>query len=72
DLFESRISTVDPARIISRWKERTGTIGSDVRVQTHDRVYEGKALDVDDSGALIVQGRDGITRKIIYGDCFHS
>ena len=72
DLFESRISTVDPARIISRWKERTGTIGSDVRVQTHDRVYEGKALDVDDSGALIVQGWDGITRKIIYGDCFHT
>jgi BirA family biotin operon repressor/biotin-[acetyl-CoA-carboxylase] ligase len=35
-------------------------------------VYEGKALDVDDSGALIVQGRDGITRKIIYGDCFHA
>jgi BirA family biotin operon repressor/biotin-[acetyl-CoA-carboxylase] ligase len=72
DLFESRIRIVDPARIISRWKERTATIGTDVRVQTHDQVYEGKAMDVDDTGALIVKGQDGTTRKIIYGDCFHS
>lgn len=72
DLFESRITAVDPARIISQWKERTATIGTKVRVQTHDRVYEGRALDVDDTGALIVKGRDGIIRKIIYGDCFHS
>ena len=72
ELFKSRITAVDPARIISQWKERTATIGTKVRVQTHDRVYEGRALDVDDTGALIVKGRDGITRKIIYGDCFHS
>jgi len=72
DLFESRIAAVDPAGIISQWKARTATIGTRVRVQTHDRVYEGRALDVDDTGALIVKGRDGITRKIIYGDCFHS
>lgn len=72
DLFESRITAIEPARIISQWKERTATIGTKVRVQTHDQVYEGKALDVDDTGALIVKGRDGITRKIIYGDCFHS
>ncbi len=72
DLFESRITVIDPARIIRQWKARTATIGTEVRVQTHDRVYEGKALDVDDTGALIVKGRDGITQKIIYGDCFHS
>ena len=72
DLFESRIAAVDPARIIRHWKDRTATIGTQVRVQTHDRVYEGKALDVDETGALIVKGQDGITRKIIYGDCFHS
>lgn len=71
DLFESRIKTVDPARIIKCWKERTATIGTQVRVQTHDQVYEGKALDVDDTGALILEGQDGVTRKIIYGDCFH-
>jgi BirA family biotin operon repressor/biotin-[acetyl-CoA-carboxylase] ligase len=72
DLFESRIADLDPPRIISQWKARTATIGTAVRVQTHDRMYEGKALDVDDTGALIVEGRDGVTRKIIYGDCFHS
>jgi BirA family biotin operon repressor/biotin-[acetyl-CoA-carboxylase] ligase len=72
DRFESRIKRVDPARIISQWKERTATIGTEVRVQTHDQVYEGKALDVDDTGALILEGQDGITRKIIYGDCFHA
>ncbi len=71
DLFESRITDIDPARIIRQWKERTATIGARVKVQTYDCVYEGTALDVDDTGALMVRGEDGTTRKIIYGDCFH-
>ena len=72
-LFESRITDIDPARIIRDWKKRTATIGSQVRVQTHDqKVTEGTALDVDDTGTLIIETREGKIEKIIYGDCFHD
>ena len=72
DAFETRIAAIDPALIIREWKKRTSTIGARVRVETYDQVYEGKALDVDDTGALMVETRDGTTQKIIYGDCFHA
>ncbi|WP_321495142.1 biotin--[acetyl-CoA-carboxylase] ligase [uncultured Desulfobacter sp.] len=71
ELFESRISDIDPAGIISQWKEKSSTIGARVRIQTHDRIYEGTALDVDDTGTLMVRQEDGTTRRIIYGDCFY-
>ena len=31
----------------------------------------GKAVDVDDTGALLLELEDGTIKKIIYGDCFH-
>ena len=72
EIFESRLLAVDPARIISQWKQKSSTIGARVRVQNHNQLHEGVALDVDDTGALIVKCLDGTTRKIIYGDCFHA
>lgn len=62
----------DPGRLIAQWKQRTSTIGTRVRVQTLDRTIEGLALDVDDTGALLVEDSRGDIKKIIYGDCFHS
>ncbi len=70
--FEDQTKTIDPARIIEQWKARTATIGSRVRVETQNRTYEGLAVDVDDTGALIIRDNKNETRKIIYGDCFHS
>ncbi len=71
-LFESRTQTIDPSRIICQWKEQTSTIGTRVRVQTHDQTFEGLAVDVDDTGALIIKDNQNQSQKIIYGDCFHA
>ncbi len=72
DDFESRTSTIDTAAIINEWKAHTSTIGTRVRVETLGDNFEGLAVDVDDTGALIIKNDSGESQKIIYGDCFHT
>jgi BirA family biotin operon repressor/biotin-[acetyl-CoA-carboxylase] ligase len=70
--LENRMRTTAFDGIIAEWKQYTVTLNRDVRVVTAHEVVEGKAVDVDDSGALILQGADGSLKKILYGDCFHQ
>ncbi|MEN8211652.1 MAG: biotin--[acetyl-CoA-carboxylase] ligase, partial [Thermodesulfobacteriota bacterium] len=70
--FETRIQTLDTQKIIKEWKEMTSTIGSQVRIETLTEVFEGIAIDVDETGTLIIKDKTGKTQKIIYGDCFHT
>jgi BirA family biotin operon repressor/biotin-[acetyl-CoA-carboxylase] ligase len=70
--FEHRMQTTAFDGIIAEWKQYTVTLNRDVRVVTSHEVLEGKAVDVDDTGALILQGADGSLKKILYGDCFHQ
>ena len=50
----------------------TSTIGSKVRIETLTEVFEGLAIDVEETGTLIIKDNTGKTQKIIYGDCFHT
>ena len=74
--FKTRIQppaqTIDCRQIIDQWKEQTSTIGSQVRIETATDVYEGLAVDVDETGALMIKDKTGKIKKIIYGDCFHT
>lgn len=70
DRFEKRINEKALYGIISEWKKKSVTIGRNVKIATHNNVYEGLALDVDDSGALLLKLKSGDSKKIIYGDCF--
>jgi BirA family biotin operon repressor/biotin-[acetyl-CoA-carboxylase] ligase len=70
--FKNRIQTINCPEIIAQWKKQTSTIGSRVRVETFDSFYEGNAVDVDETGALIVEDDQQNRKKIIYGDCFHA
>ncbi len=70
--FEDQIQTIDCKTIIGLWKKQTSTIGSRVRIETNREVFEGLAVDVDETGALIIQDKTGEIKKIIYGDCFHT
>lgn len=72
DDFQNRTERIDCAQIIEQWKQQTSTIGSSVRIETLGETFEGLAVDVDETGALIIKDDGGATRKIIYGDCFHS
>ncbi|MBA3012248.1 MAG: biotin--[acetyl-CoA-carboxylase] ligase [Proteobacteria bacterium] len=70
--FQNRIQDINCPDIIDQWKKQTSTIGSRVRVETFDRIHEGKAVDVDETGALIIEDDRQQQQKIIYGDCFHA
>lgn len=72
DAFENKIQTTDFDRVVQDWKQYTVTLNRDVRVVTNKKVITGRAVDVDDTGALILKCADGSLQKIIYGDCFHQ
>lgn len=56
--------------IISQWKECSITLNRQVTIVTPKDISEGIARDIDQDGALILELENGLTKKIIYGDCF--
>jgi BirA family biotin operon repressor/biotin-[acetyl-CoA-carboxylase] ligase len=71
DAFEQQMQTAALDRVIEEWKAYTVTLNREVRVVTTREVFTGKAVDVDDNGALVLKSADGSLKKILYGDCFH-
>lgn len=56
--------------VLARWKEYSLTLGERVRVELDDREVEGEAIDVTESGALVVKTSDG--EEVVHsGDCYH-
>jgi BirA family biotin operon repressor/biotin-[acetyl-CoA-carboxylase] ligase len=72
DDFSKLIQNIDCKTIIEQWKEQTSTISSQVRIETTGNYYDGYAVDVDETGALIIKTKTDEIKKIIYGDCFHT
>ena len=72
DAFEQRMQTLEHDQVIEEWKRYTVTLNREVRVETTRDVFTGKAVDVDDNGALVLKCADGSYQKILYGDCFHQ
>ena len=57
-------------KIILEWTKRSSTIGKNVELETIDGKIKGKAIKIDDDGALIISD-NGKTNKIISGDIIH-
>ena len=57
-------------KIISEWTLRSSTIGKNVELHTTDGKIRGKAIKIDDDGALIVLGNSK-NHKVIAGDIVH-
>lgn len=70
--FKQRLQTSTFDGVIDEWKQYAVTLNRDVRVVTSHEVFEGRAIDVDDSGALVLKCPDGSLKKVLYGDCFHQ
>jgi len=68
--FSDRMKNTDFESVISEWKKYTVTVGRQVRIVTQREEAIGLAVDVDKSGALILELANGEQKKIIYGDCF--
>ncbi len=72
DVFEKKMQTAAFDRVVQDWKQHTVTLNRDVRIVTGKEVFTGRAIDVDDTGALVLKCADGSLQKILYGDCFHQ
>jgi BirA family biotin operon repressor/biotin-[acetyl-CoA-carboxylase] ligase len=71
DRFEERMNFGALHNVISQWKERAMTLGRQVKVQTLAETFEGRALDLENNGGLILEISDGSRKTVVYGDCFH-
>ncbi|PHR23183.1 MAG: biotin--[acetyl-CoA-carboxylase] ligase [Desulfotalea sp.] len=71
DGMAEKLTDIQPEIAVAEWKKYTMTIGRKVKIVTLKETAEGKAVDIDESGALVLQQQDGTLKKIIYGDCFH-
>lgn len=56
------------ASVRDEWKKNSATLGSRVEIRVGTETIVGKALDVDDSGNLIVQMDDGQIRAVHSGE----
>jgi biotin-(acetyl-CoA carboxylase) ligase len=54
--------------LIGAWRERLTTLGQVVTVNSTDQAVHGLAESVDDEGALVVKGEDGMIHRIVAGD----
>ena len=72
DSFEAQMQAAAYDDVIERWKQFTVTLNRHVRVVTTRETFTGKAVDVDDTGALILRNADGSLKRIHFGDCFHQ
>ena len=57
--------------VIREWKNFSSTIGRRVRINTLRNSFEGEAIDIDPTGALVVRKDNGKIEKVIAGDCVH-
>lgn len=58
----------DPASILCRYRENCITIGKEISLIRGDEIRHGKALDVDENGALIVRFADGQVKTVNSGE----
>jgi BirA family transcriptional regulator, biotin operon repressor / biotin---[acetyl-CoA-carboxylase] ligase len=70
--FEARLETISDNDIVAEWKKQTITLNRMVKIVTLNDTYQGLAVDVDESGALVLQMADGSMKRVVYGDCFHA
>jgi len=56
-------------KIVKEWTKRSSTIGKVVELSTNDGKVRGKAIKIDDDGALIVFDKKNI--RVLSGDITH-
>ena len=65
------LETKQTKKIISEWTKRSSTIGKNVKLNTIDGEVKGKAVRIDEDGALVVSNNKN-TDRVIAGDIIHT
>jgi BirA family biotin operon repressor/biotin-[acetyl-CoA-carboxylase] ligase len=56
-------------KIVKEWTKRSSTIGKMVQLDSKDGKISGKAIKIDDDGALVIAGKKNI--RVLAGDIIH-
>ncbi|MEW6101291.1 MAG: biotin--[acetyl-CoA-carboxylase] ligase [Candidatus Omnitrophota bacterium] len=57
--------------ILEQWRNYNVTLGVHVKVYCQKQVIEGRAIDIDEDGGLLVRKDSGLTQKVMAGDVVH-
>ena len=72
DCLGARYAALDWPSGLADLRARSATLGRDVRVELPgDRVVVGRAVDLAEDGALLVETRPGEVRRVSVGDVIH-
>jgi len=69
--FKKQLVNFDADSLIADWRSNNSTIGRHVTITTLRKTVEGKAVDIESDGGLVLQMADGSCETVIHGDCFH-
>lgn len=58
--------------LLAEWKALSHTLGQWVKVNMMDEIVEGKAVEIEEDGSLIIQQKDGSFYRVIAGDVLFS
>jgi len=59
------------AELLEEWRKLSSTLNREVHITAPGEAIEGRAVDIDDHGALVVKTGDGALRHVFVGDCIH-
>jgi BirA family biotin operon repressor/biotin-[acetyl-CoA-carboxylase] ligase len=54
--------------VLKEWKQHNITLGKELRINNMKERFKGKAIDIDEQGALVVKLSDGTIKKVVSGD----
>jgi BirA family biotin operon repressor/biotin-[acetyl-CoA-carboxylase] ligase len=72
--FERRYDLLEAGEyeaVAREWRSLAITLGHRVRITTLAKTFDGEAVDIDESGALLVRKETGAVERVIAGDCRH-
>jgi BirA family biotin operon repressor/biotin-[acetyl-CoA-carboxylase] ligase len=55
-------------KLLEEWREMAGFLGKKIEVTSFGEDWVGRAIDIDESGALIVELEDGERKRVFSGD----
>jgi BirA family biotin operon repressor/biotin-[acetyl-CoA-carboxylase] ligase len=55
---------------LREWKKHAGFLGCQVKAVSDAEEWVGRALDVEDDGALTIKLEDGTVKRVLIGDIF--
>ncbi len=65
------LETTGPDTLLATYRQRCATLGQQVTATVADGAVEGTAVDVADSGALVVERSDGSRVEVTSGEVVH-